>query len=348
MTCERTITVVIPVIPGGDVSKVLDSLSKILYPPENLQIIVVEGRNPSHQRNQAAKSASGQIIYFLDNDVIVDRKLFRNVVELFDEESDISVVGGPAVTPESDTIVQKCFGYVLASIFGAFIAREKFLPLGLIRNASEKELVLCNLAIRRRVFEESDGFSPSLYPNEENEFLNRLNSKKIRMVYHPLAVVFKSQRKNFFQFAKQLFSYGRGRAEHFILRPEFAEPVFAVPSLFVTYLLLLPFLGGYPLYRLPLLVYLVFDAVAALAFGLGTRKLVSILIMPFAFPVLHISYGLGFMWGVFWKTLGGQHHRETTVDIKILKPLGSTTMTGFDKDACSPTAQPMKLTKGHI
>jgi len=216
------------------------------------------------------------------------------------------------------------------------------------RNASEKELILCNLAIRKKVFEDSDGFNPSLYPNEENEFLNRLNSKKIRMVYHPLAVVFKSQRKNFFQFGKQLFNYGRGRAEHFIIRPEFAEPVFAVPSLFVLYLLLLPLLGVYPLYRIPLLIYMVFDAIAALSFGLGTRNLVSILITPLAFPVLHISYGLGFMWGAFRKVLGMQRQGETAVHIKKIKPFGATTIPGFDKNEPSPATQQMKLKKEHI
>ncbi len=321
-----TISVIIPVVPGGNVSKVLDSVSRLKYPAEKIEIIVVEGRNPSLQRNEAAKMANGEILYFLDNDAIADKKLFRNVVEVFQEEEDVSVVGGPALTPETDSLVQKCFGYVLASIFGAYVAREKFLPLGLVRNATEKELILCNMAIRKRLFYESGGFNPSLFPNEENEFLNRLNSRAVRMMYHPLAFVFKSQRENFARFAKQLFNYGRGRAEHFLIRPDFAEPVFAVPSIFVLYLASLIFFHSNLYYLAPLGVYLLIVGFASASIVLAARNPFTALITPLAFATLHVSYGIGFLWGMVRTFLGVSTVREGEITIRKLKNLGDTEM----------------------
>ncbi len=324
MANEPTISVIIPVAPGGDVSKAVDSVMSMAYPKENTEIIIVEGRNPSHQRNEAASAAEAEILYFLDNDAYADKRLFRNVVEVFREEENVSVVGGPALTPESDTLLQKCFGYVLASIFGAFIAREKFLPLGLIRKATEKELILCNMAVLKELFAESGGFNPSLFPNEENEFLNRLNSRKVRMMYHPLAVVFKSQRENYFLFAKQLFNYGRGRAEHFFVRPDFAEPAFAIPSIFVLYLFSLLFLYHNAFCLIPLGIYLLIVFFASTSIVLASRDFRTLPLTSLAFPVLHISYGVGFIVGAIRMLLGLWGKRDLRVNIKKVKRLGET------------------------
>ena len=327
MTYEPTICVIIPVVPGGDISKVVESVRMMDYPMEKLELIVVEGRNPSHQRNEAAKSAEGEILYFLDNDAIADRRLFRNVMAVYDEEENVSVVGGPSLTPETNTTMQKCFGYVLASIFGAYIAREKFLPLGLIRNATEKELILCNMAMVRELFEESGGFNTSLFPNEENEFLNRLNSRRFRIMYHPLAVVYKSQRTNFFLFSKQLFKYGRGRAEHFFIRPDFAEPAFGIPSAFVIYLVLLLFYHSNPYFFAPLGLYLLIVLLASVSIVLAARNPRTLFFTLLAFPVLHISYGIGFLFGAVRMILRLKSKTDLNIKITRIKKLGEKTIS---------------------
>lgn len=327
MTYQPNITVIVPVAPGGDISKVVESVMQLQYPLEKIEIVVVEGKNPSHQRNEAAKVAVGEILFFLDNDAIADRRLFRNVTAVYDEEENVCVVGGPSLTPETDTIMQKCFGYVLASIFGAFIAREKFLPLGLIRDATEKELILCNMAMVRALFEESGGFDTSLFPNEENEFLNRLNSRRFRIMYHPLAVVYKSQRANFFLFSKQLFTYGRGRAEHFFVRPDFAEPAFGVPSAFVLYLVSLLFYHSNPYFLVPLGVYLLIVLFASVSIVLAARNPRTMFFTLLAFPVLHISYGIGFLFGAMRMILRLKPKTDLNIKITRIKKLGEKTIS---------------------
>lgn len=321
MTYQPTISIIVPVIPGGDVSNVLRSVPEARYPFEKIEIIVVEGRSPSHQRNEAAKMAQGEILYFLDNDVITDKWLFRNAMETFEEE-DVTVVGGPTLTPESDTLKQKCFGYVLASIFGAYIARERYVPLGPIRDATERELILCNMTIRKHTFEEEGGFNTDLYPNEENEFLNRLKIKGKRCVYHPLALVWRSQPETFRAFVKMIFNYGRGRFEHLYLSPEFIKPVFAGPSFFILYLLSLTFFHPHLYYFAPLAIYVMMLGFASLSIMLGVGSLALIWYLPFSFFVLHASYGLGFMWGGVKKILGLKTRRTVEVKITRVKCLG--------------------------
>lgn len=329
MTYQPTISVIVPVVPGGDVSTTLNSVSKARYPLDKIEIIVVEGRNPSYQRNEAVRQAEGEILYFLDNDVDIDKWLFRNATELFEDES-VSVVGGPTVTPETDTLKQKCFGYVLASVFGAYIARERYVPIGLIRDATEKELILCNMAIRKSAFVEEGGFNIELYPNEENELLNRFKQKNRKCMYHPLAFVFRSQPDNFRKFCKMIFNYGRGRFEHLYLSPEFAKPVFAAPTAFVLYLLSLLFYHGNQLYLAPLGLYLMMLGGATLSIMLGVGNISLGYYLPLCFFLLHVSYGLGFLWGGLRKLLGLKQQRDFNIRITKVKNFGETELAAVE------------------
>ncbi len=53
-------------------------------------------------------------------------------------------------------------------------SRARYRAVGGRRRCGEKELILCNLLLSRKVFLSNGGFREDLYPNEENEFLNRL------------------------------------------------------------------------------------------------------------------------------------------------------------------------------
>ncbi|MFH1485928.1 MAG: glycosyltransferase, partial [Chloroflexota bacterium] len=143
------ISVVIPVAPGGSVKTVLDSLANVEYPKEKVEIIVVEGKQPSFQRNEAVKQASGDILYFLDSDSEADIDLFRLVARAFNSYKDknVAVVGGPSEILESDSLLQRCFGYVLSSYFAVASVRCRYRSIN--RQpclASERMLILANMA----------------------------------------------------------------------------------------------------------------------------------------------------------------------------------------------------------
>ncbi|HEY5974070.1 MAG TPA: glycosyltransferase family A protein, partial [Geobacteraceae bacterium] len=64
------ISVIIPVKPGI-VPTALAALRAVDYPDDLYEVFVAEGRRPSGQRNRAAAAASGDILYFLDDDSLV-------------------------------------------------------------------------------------------------------------------------------------------------------------------------------------------------------------------------------------------------------------------------------------
>jgi succinoglycan biosynthesis protein ExoA len=290
----KTVSIIIPVKPGGKV-RALEALRNVEYPSNAVEIIVVEGKCPSRQRNMAAATAGGEILYFLDDDSMVLPQFLQRSVSHYRNNS-VAAVGGPSLTPESDTPLQQAFGMVLSSRFGSGGVRNRYRKNGHVRETGDEELILCNLSISSQVFRAFNGFDERLYPNEENELMVRMRKKGLVLVHDPNLAVYRSQRRTLAAFVRQIFGYGMGRGRQTLLGGVSSYGSF-VPVAFLLYLLSL-FLVVKPVYYLPLLCYLVMDLLWAVAasFGVGRLRLAPLLF--FLFPILHLSYGAGILRGI--------------------------------------------------
>jgi len=205
-----TFSIIIPIRPGGK-PEALANLIKIDLSASQIEILVAEGHNPSRQRNEAVRQAQGEIIYFLDDDSLVQPDCLKRLADHFADPM-VTVVGGPSLTPSTDSLLQQAIGSALASTLGAGGVRNRYQSRGTIRKTDEKELILCNLAVRRSAFISCGGFDERLYPNEENELLDRLRASGGILLHDPQLVVKRSQRRTLAAFARQMFRYGQGRA----------------------------------------------------------------------------------------------------------------------------------------
>lgn len=282
------------VIATRDLSRRLDPLDR--FEGRDCEIIVVEGNNPSRQRNRGAKLASGDVLYFLDEDVMLPPSTLGRARKAFENDSSLAALGGPNLTPARDSFLQKIFGAALGSGWGTGKSQARYAPVGKRREAGEKELILSNLLVRADVFESTKGFHESLYPNEENELLDRVKTGKWRVVYDPALFVLKSQRNSFGAFSRQLFGYGKGRARQLALFPSWKGLFHTLPALFLTYLLFLSF-APVPLLALPLIAYAGLTAIFSLSSATSLRNPFAFPFLLVAFPLLHLSYGLGFVIG---------------------------------------------------
>lgn len=306
------------------------------YPPESIEIIEVTGENPSKQRNRGAAAAQGEILYFLDNDSIVTPKLFARVVAHYEnraaegERGAIAGIGGPNLTPASDGFWQKVSGHALASFFAHFKMAARYKPLGKVRVTGEQELILCNFSIRRDVFLQEGGLNETLYPNEENEFLNRLIENGHRFLYDPDASIERSRRKDMRSFIRQLSNYGQGRAEQILVEGFSPKSLlFFLPSGLLGYLLLLPALNigwkGLWWSFAPLMLYLIPALFSALQSAVEARNPLLVPILPFWYLLMHLSYGAGLLRG-FAIAAGGakgnEKNRSEEVTVIVRKTLG--------------------------
>jgi succinoglycan biosynthesis protein ExoA len=317
----HNVSFIIPIGPGLKPDICVESLRKIDYPKGNIEVVVAEGRSPSKQRNMAVEKASGDIVYFLDDDVVVAGDILRHTLPHYDRK-EVSVVGGPMVTPEDDPLLARCFGYTMESFIGAAGMRYRFRPIGGTCEADETRLVLCNLSCRRDVYLKEGGLRADLYPNEENEFFNRLAARGHTMIYEPKALVYHSRASTIRRIIGKNISYGRGRMEQILIQPSSFKPVFAMPTLFSAYLasaLPVAAFTGWLLYLIPLALYLTLTGFESLRTALKRSEPAVFPAMWLLYPVVHISYGVGFVWGPIRRMLRGARDAETEVKINRLK-----------------------------
>ena len=296
-----TISIILPRREQDSAEQAIQAILGSDYPPECLEIIETIGQHPSTQRNRAAEIAQGELLYFLDNDSLVAPTLFRQIARHYAERPHVAAVGGPNVTPATDSAFQQLVGHALASPFAHASMAARYVPSGSVREAGEQELILCNLSIRRDIFLREGGFNEELYPNEENEFITRLRRKGYRFLYDPDAFVSRSRRTHVGAFMRQMFGYGRGRARQTIVEGFSRHSLlFFLPAALLLYLLAAPVLiqnmgcSGW----FPGIVYGIGAAASAvLHCGWRQRQWKFVPLLPLCYLLMHVSYGLGLLYG---------------------------------------------------
>ena len=306
-----TVTIIVPTKPGQTEIRSVNAARRLDYPRDKMEIIVARGRHPSVQRNQALRAATGEIIYFLDDDAQPLPDALRRAVQHF-AAPEVQMVGGPNLCPEDAPFLEKVFAVVLASWIAFGPSRARYDRVGAVRSTGEKELILCNLLARRVGMLELGGFDESLYPNEENALMDALQQRGGKLIYDPDVVAHRRPRPTLRAFCKMLMTYGRGRAEQFRLHPTPGSVMNFVPPLFVLYLAF--FILGAPFVRSTFALAILGGPLVAYLLVLMGQTLVSITRWGFvrslgAGPLLfgtHLFYGLGFWRGLFTRVKQAQ------------------------------------------
>jgi len=249
---------------------------------------------PSLARNLGIKKARGGLLYFVDDDVELPPHVVAELVSVFAERPDAAVVGGPNLTPPDDPPFAHLTGAILASRWGTGIARSRYVPAA-ARPALERHLILCNLVVRRDVFEAGFRF-PLLFGGEENVLLGQAEAHGFRMWYAPSVWVYHRRRTTFFGYVRQVYRYGRGRAIAILRAPRTFHVAYFVPVGWLLYLVSLPGLAMLsPLAWWPLAAYTLGVSVASASIAWEHKRPTWLPALMFLFPVTHGAYAAGLL-----------------------------------------------------
>jgi len=307
------ISIIIPVEKGTQLP--LSLFRNLKYPSSRFEIIVVEGDHPSFQRNKAVEKAEGEILCFLDKDSRPSSDYLEEVARSFNsEEGHIpGAVGGPAIPVSSSYWMSILFSRILTSFFPLLWMRSRYKRRGKIRVSDEKELIGCNLCVRKDVFQKTGGFNELLYPNEENEFLNRIKRKGYRILYNPNLKVYRRIEGGLKKFLCRFYRYGKGRGNE--IRVEGLSPnlLYLLPLFFLLYVFSLFFFHPW-WYLFPLYLYILLGGFSALFYSWKDRKIYLLLLFPLSFLV-HFIYALGMIKGL----IANRNSSPKTWEVQIRK-----------------------------
>ena len=310
------VTVIIAARPEQQEIKSLEAAKKLVHPRDELEIIVARGKHPSIQRNEALKNATGEIIYFLDDDSVPDPANLEACLVHFEDPA-VKVVGGPNLCPPDAPPLEQIFGLTMGTVLAFGPSAARYRSYGIVRETSEKELILCNMLCRRETLLQLGGFNSALYPNEENALLDQIRENGGKLLHDPDLIVYRRPRSNFKAFCRMLMTYGRGRAEQFRVNPTMGSLLNFVPPLFLVFLIASPFLPWW--LNFPWAIYI--PAVIGEAFWVTRKKNVAWFPQVAGLIVLsHILYGAGFWKGLFTKLRTEKTAADAGVNLEIISP----------------------------
>jgi glycosyltransferase involved in cell wall biosynthesis len=284
-----------------------DNFEVLVYPDETTDEEwektkqIASGRvSPAEKRNLALRDARGEILIFIDDDAYPEND-FLEILERDFSDSEISVVGGPALTPRESGFWQKVSGATfLSSLSGGF--PERYRPLGRKKFVSDWPTV--NLSIQKNIFGEIGGFGCSYWPGDDTYLCHELLMKKnIRVLYDPELIVYHHRREGLWKHIKQVSAYGLHRG---FFAKKFSRTSrnwrYFMPSLFVLFVVF----GGIAsyfsktflyFYIFGWAVYFVALANAFIDIWKHEKNLLITLAASYYIFLTHIFYGLRFLQG---------------------------------------------------
>lgn len=284
-----------------------DDLEVIVFPDrdtgtalDGARIIATGPAGPAEKRDLAIKYATGDILAFLDDDAYPRRDWLKNAAGYFKDER-VAAVGGPAVTPESDTVLQKASGAVFSSPLTSAGYVYRYVSA---RKREVDDFPTVNFLVRKSVFERLGGFDTGYWPGEDTKLCLDITKKLgLKIIYAPDVLVYHHRRPLFVEHLRQVSRYAYQRGCFAKLFPETSLRLsYFVPTLFLMFLATGPVAAHFSslagaVYEAVVAIYLAALVLFSAYAGYADKSiLVGALTLPGIF-FTHMVYGFNFIRG---------------------------------------------------
>jgi len=130
---------------------------------ESYGALVVEGGNPAKGRNQGAKQSRGELLIFIDADVILPKNLLSKTLHEF-KERDLDIAG----TLQEPIPIEKRFKNLEYKLYYS-IANQW---MTLMQNTKRPYMQVC-MIVKKEVYDKLGGFDESIAFGEDSELAKR-------------------------------------------------------------------------------------------------------------------------------------------------------------------------------
>lgn len=263
-----------------------------LYP--QIKYIRNEKKTAPAAMNLGIKSSAGNVIIIFGAHAYMDKDYVKKSVEKLAAQ-DIDCVGGRIINL-SENRSAEAISRSMGSPFGVGNALFRY------SNTEMQVDTVAFGAYKRKVFDKIGLFDEEFVRNQDDEFNFRLTKSGGRILLSPEIISYYYTRGSFSKLWNQYFQYGfwkvRGIQKH--KRP--AQIRHLVPAGFVLGLILgtalsIFFSWARYIFAFALMAYIIGALVFAIKAAQDKPKFIPGIILSFI--ILHISYGLGFIEGIF-------------------------------------------------
>ena len=328
MSEGTTVSIVIPCLNEERfIANCLDSILANDFPRHQMEVLVIDGGSEDRTRSIVDRYlVQHSVIRRIDNPRAITPVAFN--LGITHSRGDLVMLMSAHATLASDAI-RKCVEY--SSLYGAdnvggiwkiyprgqsgfdraacFALAHRFGVGGaLYRIPGQRQPRWVDTAAygcyKRAVFDRIGMFNERLVHSQDIEFNLRLMRSGGRTLLAPDVVIRYFARTNFTSFFKHNFNNGVWVILPFLYSA--AMPIrgrHLVPLIFVSSLVVLVALGAFGslawwLLTSVLLTYAICSVSAACQIASAQKDLRQLALMPIAFASLHVSYGLGSLWGL--------------------------------------------------
>lgn len=317
----KTVSVVIPCKNEKEyIEQCIESFLNQTYPKELYEVLICDGMSDDGTReivnkykndnvclldnvgltapkgmNLGIKNSTADIIIIFGAHAYADKDFIKNNVQLLNKEEKLACVGGPIETINS-SVKGKAIALAMSSPFGVGNA--------LFRYAKEEMYVdtVAFGAYKRSVLNKIGYFDDELVRNQDDEINYRVIKNGYKILLSPKVKSYYYSRDSLKKLWRQYFQYGFWKVKVMQKHGKTASIRHLVPMAFVVTNILGILLGVFIkpiriLWIIEVMAYILCDIISSIKITkceLGILKYI-----PIIFPILHISYGLGFLEGLF-------------------------------------------------
>jgi GT2 family glycosyltransferase len=311
------------------VRQCLDSLFELDYPREKIEILVAEGNstddtmniveayarkyknikllnnstgNTAIGRNICIEHATGEMLMNYSGHVIAEKNLLNVLaLKLLKLPKEIAGVGCSNISPKAQNFV----GQVTGVAFSGFMGGKNSFPQNEVFQEERFVEHVSFTCYRRGIVEEVSNFDPEFWCGQDAELDIRIKKAGYKLLYTPETRVYHFKRSTFRSLFRQMYSYGLARAKMLKKHPDTFRIVYLFGSGFILGIILLSALTILKLIPPELiatlaLLYVLLSIISSIQV---TKKPGLVMASILFYFVTHVSYGLGFLRGIFYGKL---------------------------------------------
>jgi cellulose synthase/poly-beta-1,6-N-acetylglucosamine synthase-like glycosyltransferase len=211
------------------------------FPDRHIRYVEEPRRGASWARNTGLEITEGDIVAFIDDDVVVDQGWIRSALKVFEHASDVACVTGRILPLSLNTGARKLFNE-----FSVFDKGPEQRVFRLPETRAEEPLFPyaaghvgsgANIIMRREVALSIGGFDPVLgtptVGGEDLDLFIRLVRSGFTIVYDPAVIVLHDHPDSLRDLRRHAYRYGMGLtamlSKHLVRGPERLQLLRAIP-----------------------------------------------------------------------------------------------------------------------